>query len=89
MLTLIQNAKLILTDSGGIQEEACILQTPCLTLRESTERPETVEVGGNIITDTNKEKIVEESQNIMNKNIDWKNPFGNGNTGELIVKTFL
>uniref|UniRef100_UPI00261AE224 non-hydrolyzing UDP-N-acetylglucosamine 2-epimerase n=1 Tax=Halorientalis sp. TaxID=1931229 RepID=UPI00261AE224 len=44
-LTLQANAGLILTDSGGIQEEACILQVPCVTLRDSTERPETLDVG--------------------------------------------
>ena len=46
-LALMEAAKLIMTDSGGVQEEACILRVPCLTLRENTERPITVEVGGN------------------------------------------
>ena len=44
-LHLESNAKLIITDSGGLQEEACILGIPCVTLRENTERPETIEVG--------------------------------------------
>ncbi len=47
MLSLIKNSKLVLTDSGGLQEEACILGTPCITLRKNTERPESVLVGAN------------------------------------------
>ena len=54
----MKNAKLILTDSGGIQEEACIFQIPCLTIRENTERPETIDVGANILTGLEKEKIL-------------------------------
>ena len=47
-LSLQKNAKLILTDSGGVQEEACILKIPCVTLRNSTERPETIKIKSNI-----------------------------------------
>jgi UDP-N-acetylglucosamine 2-epimerase (non-hydrolysing) len=57
-LWLISNAKFVLTDSGGIQEETTILNIPCITLRENTERPETVKEGTNIITGTNKKKII-------------------------------
>jgi len=48
-LKLESEAELIFTDSGGVQEEACILRVPCVTLRDSTERPETVDVGANVL----------------------------------------
>lgn len=51
-LQLLNGAKLILTDSGGVQEESCILKVPCVTLRDNTERPETIDVGANIIAGT-------------------------------------
>jgi UDP-N-acetylglucosamine 2-epimerase (non-hydrolysing) len=57
-LQLEANAKLILTDSGGVQEEACILQVPCVTLRDNTERPETVMIGANIVAGVQPEGVV-------------------------------
>ena len=65
-LNLIANAMLVLTDSGGIQEETTILGIPCLTLRENTERPITVTEGTNKIVGTDKQKIIGESLNILN-----------------------
>jgi len=56
-LCLMKNAVLVVTDSGGIQEETTILGIPCVTVRENTERPVTVESGTNIIAGTRKEKI--------------------------------
>jgi len=56
-LKLISNSKMLLTDSGGIQEEATYLNTPCLTMREETERPITVEQGSNTIVGLDFEKI--------------------------------
>ena len=52
------NARLILTDTGGVQEESCILGVPCVTIRESTERPETVDAGTHRIAGVNPENIV-------------------------------
>jgi UDP-N-acetylglucosamine 2-epimerase (non-hydrolysing) len=63
-LQMEKNAKVVLTDSGGVQEETCILGTPCVTLRDNTERPETLDVGSNILAGTDPEKIIE-STSIM------------------------
>jgi len=57
-LVLESEAKLVLTDSGGVQEETCILMTPCVTLRDNTERPETVDAGANVIVGCESEKIM-------------------------------
>ena len=59
MLNLMKNAKLVLTDSGGIQEETTVLGIPCLTLRENTERPVTCEIGTNMVCGTTREKILQ------------------------------
>ena len=56
-MRLYSGAKLVLTDSGGLQEETTVLGIPCLTLRENTERPITIEMGTNILVGTNPEKI--------------------------------
>lgn len=84
-LRLESNARLILTDSGGIQEEACILKVPCITLRYNTERPETVAVGANVIAGTDPEKILEKATLMVKKSRNWENPFGDGKTAERIV----
>jgi UDP-N-acetylglucosamine 2-epimerase (non-hydrolysing) len=85
-LFLEKNSKVILTDSGGVQEEACILKIPCVTLRNNTERPETVEVGANIISGTNQEKIFSSVKKILKNEKSWKNPFGDGTSSSKIIK---
>lgn len=84
-LQLESNARLILTDSGGVQEEACILKVPCVTLRENTERQETLEVGANILAGTRPGKILESVRNMLNKKRNWKNPFGDGKAAKKII----
>lgn len=64
-LSLMINAKLVLTDSGGIQEETTFLQIPCLTLRENTERWITIKEGTNRLAGTKKEKIVAQALEII------------------------
>jgi UDP-N-acetylglucosamine 2-epimerase (non-hydrolysing) len=84
-LQLESNARLILTDSGGVQEEACILGVPCVTLRDNTERPETVEVGANILAGASPDRIVECARLMLPKEAKWANPFGDGQAGQRIV----
>ena len=63
-LKLIASARLVLTDSGGIQEETTILKVPCLTLRENTERPITLEVGSNRLVGSDPSKIIAAYQEV-------------------------
>jgi UDP-N-acetylglucosamine 2-epimerase (non-hydrolysing) len=83
-LKLESDARLILTDSGGVQEEACILRVPCVTLRDNTERPETVEVGANVLAGASAERIVGCAVSMLARNRDWANPFGDGHAAERI-----
>ena len=85
-LQLESSARLILTDSGGVQEEACILGVPCVTLRDNTERPETLEVGSNILAGVLPDRILEYTRLMLNKKNNWANPFGDGTAGRKIVK---
>ncbi|VVB64351.1 UDP-N-acetylglucosamine 2-epimerase [uncultured archaeon] len=84
-LQLEANARLALTDSGGVQEEACILGVPCVTIRDNTERPETVEVGSNILVGAKSDSIIEGVRLMLDRGNGWKNPFGDGQAGRWIV----
>jgi UDP-N-acetylglucosamine 2-epimerase (non-hydrolysing) len=84
-LQLESHAKLILTDSGSVQEEACILGVPCVTLRDNTERPETVEVGANSLAGVEPGDIVSMTEKMINVSRKWKNPYGNGSVAEQII----
>ena len=84
-LKLETNALLVLTDSGGVQEETCILKVPCVTLRDNTERPETLKVKSNILADSNPQKIVKSVEKMLNSKREWKNPFGDGKSGRKIL----
>jgi len=64
-LGMMAKARLVLTDSGGIQEETTALGVPCLTMRENTERPSTIECGTNILVGTNQQAIVESVKQIL------------------------
>jgi len=91
LVLALQGAHLILTDSGGIQEEAPTFGTPVLVLREVTERPEGVEAGVAILVGTDPEKILEEGRRILSRGQDgarpvsFANPYGDGRAGERIV----
>ena len=72
----------MLTDSGGVQEECCILGVPCVTIRENTERPETVAVGANIIAGFDHKGIIKASNTMLGRGKGWINPFGDGLSGK-------
>jgi len=84
-LKLEKEATMIFTDSGGVQEEACILKVPCVTIRSSTERPETVKVGANIVAGRSPEGILKAAKMMMSRTRSWPNPFGDGKAGKRIV----
>lgn len=86
MLMLEQCAQLILTDSGGVQEEACILHVPCVTLRDNTERPETVEVGASKIAGTTRNGIFNAAHKMIKVSKKWINPFGDGKAAVRIIR---
>ena len=89
-IQLQKNAQLILTDSGGIQEEACLLGVPCITLRENTERPESIEVGANVLVGRDADKALTAAEKwLSSENITWENPFGDGHVAERIIDICL
>jgi UDP-N-acetylglucosamine 2-epimerase (non-hydrolysing) len=89
---LMNQAFLILTDSGGIQEEAPSLGKPVLVMREVTERPEAVEAGTARLVGSKKEDIVREAQRLLDHPEEYqrmagsKNPYGDGKASERIVE---
>jgi UDP-N-acetylglucosamine 2-epimerase len=91
LVLALQSAHLVLTDSGGIQEEAPTFGTPVLVLRSVTERPEGVEAGVALLVGTDPEKILEEGRRILSSGQDGggaassANPYGDGRAGERIV----
>lgn len=88
---LVKNAKAVITDSGGITEETTVMGIPCLTLRDNTERPETVTTGTNELVGTNPKNIAPFMQKLMND--DWKKgeipEKWDGKTAERIVNILL
>ena len=88
---MMNRAKIIITDSGGVQEEAPSLGKPVLVMRDTTERPEAVDAGTVILVGTDKEKIVKEALDLLNNEERFDamstlhNPYGDGNASERIV----
>lgn len=85
MLSLVESAKLVITDSGGVQEEACIMRVPCITIRDNTERPETVEVGANIVVGTEYAHILAGAREMLSHHPTWSNPYGEPGVAKAIV----
>jgi UDP-N-acetylglucosamine 2-epimerase len=86
MLALEQAAYRILTDSGGVQKEAFLLGVPCVTLREETEWPETVEAGWNILAGSRWQAIIE-AANLPKPQSPQRNPFGKGDAAIRIAQS--
>ena len=83
---LLSGSAAVLTDSGGVQEEACILGVPCVTLRDNTERPETIEVGANRLSSCGPDRIRRATREMLETDGSWENPFGDGDAAERILR---
>jgi len=86
---LEMGAKVILTDSGGMQKEAFFHQVPCITLRDETEWIETVNMGWNQIVGADEQAILMALQKIKQMDMAEEVPYGDGNTAEKIVRQLL
>lgn len=92
---LMNQSYLIITDSGGVQEEAPSLGKPVLVMRDTTERPEAVDAGTVILVGTDKDKIVKECNDLLTSTIRYKkmsalhNPYGDGNACKRIVEHII
>ena len=92
---MMEKANIVLTDSGGIQEEAPSLKKPVLVMRDTTERPEAVDAGTVILVGTDKEKIVSNVNKLLTDNVYYQqmaraiNPYGDGKACERIVEILL
>lgn len=73
---LEQNARCVLTDSGTVQEECCLFRVPTVTIRKTTERPETIACGSNIVSGMNAVKILQSVHAMINQSTNWKFPEG-------------
>jgi UDP-N-acetylglucosamine 2-epimerase (non-hydrolysing) len=84
-LRVLDDARVTLTDSGGVQQESCILDTPCVTLRDATEWEETLTIGANTLVGTDPDRIVEGVERMLRSDATWENPFGDDQSAVRIV----
>ncbi|MFM7006409.1 MAG: non-hydrolyzing UDP-N-acetylglucosamine 2-epimerase [Flavobacteriales bacterium] len=90
MIALEENARLIITDSGGVQKEAYFFAKPCVILRDQTEWVEIVETGAAVLTGAHTEKIISASQRLLNQEIKTgQHIFGDGHAAEFICQKIL
>ena len=97
MLKLLRHARLALTDSGGLQKEALFLRTPCVTFRDETEWPETIDAGGNILTGADPTRIWSAVEHWLDngfeknhgRNRGTATPFGDGKAAAAIVRRIV
>ncbi len=90
-LNLLETATIVLTDSGGIQEETTVLGVPCVTMRENTERPVTVKIGTNFLVGINSDKIYQATTSILEGKTKKGSipPLWDGRAGERILNTLI
>jgi UDP-N-acetylglucosamine 2-epimerase (non-hydrolysing) len=84
-LNLLAHARLVFTDSGGVQQEACIHQIPCVTLRDNTEWTETLDIGANRLAGCDPKAIATAALAALKPSPAWANPFGDGTAARQIV----
>lgn len=84
-LRVLDNAVVTLTDSGGVQQESCILDVPCVTLRDTTEWDKTLSIGANTLVGTDPKRIVKGVEKMLETDVAWENPFGDGQAAKRIV----
>ena len=84
MLYLVKYARKVITDSGGLQKEAYLLGTPCVTVREQTEWTETLKGGRNILARPDREDILEKVFHVQEEDGEKENYYGDGHASEKI-----
>jgi UDP-N-acetylglucosamine 2-epimerase (non-hydrolysing) len=85
-LALEADARVVLTDSGGVQEETTVLGVPCLTLRDNTERPITVDEGTNVVVGRDPDRILAEAKRVLRDGVPPRRPaLWDGRAGERIA----
>ena len=86
---LVKNSKCVITDSGGITEETTVMGIPCMTLRDNTERPETIKINANYLSMLDEKKIINRLNKIFSNKVSWQShPYGK-NVSNKIVKIIL
>jgi UDP-N-acetylglucosamine 2-epimerase (non-hydrolysing) len=89
-LHLLSKAKLMITDSGGIQKEAFLMRVPCITLRDNTEWVETLDMNANILVGADEKNIIIGAAQMLGSNINWEtNPFGDRDASKRIVDVII